>query len=156
ACQAEGLLDEAEARLREALGVAAGHDAVIECQVCIAFAALERRRGDEDAAWTWLERATRLAQGETSDVAHASVHQSTAAILEESGQIHDAEAHYAAARELYERVGDLHGLATVLNGLGIAAAAQGRAAEALDLYKRALALHETIGDTSGMAILLNN
>ncbi|MGB2953520.1 MAG: AAA family ATPase [Gaiellaceae bacterium] len=60
------------------------------------------------------------------------------------------------ALPIYEEIGDLVGLGTVLNNLGIEAYYEGRWQEALDLYERGRDARERSGDVIGVAASTNN
>jgi tetratricopeptide (TPR) repeat protein/tRNA A-37 threonylcarbamoyl transferase component Bud32 len=143
-----GRYREAEAPLREAIGLC---DARPEAGPCLALAStadLMQSRGDYAEAETLLRRA--LARAPAGSDSEASLRRDLANVLRDAWRLDEAEASYAQAMRYWTDGGDaLHlGLANAQAGLARLRAQQGRGAEARELAERALvALRRHYGDS---------
>jgi tetratricopeptide (TPR) repeat protein len=103
----------------------------------------------------WCERAIREAEIADEREALAHAHRLLGWAKAELGVV-DAEGHLRAALHIYEELGDLSGLSTVLNNLGMDAYFSGRWDEARDLYDRSRDARRKTGDEVNAAHGTNN
>jgi class 3 adenylate cyclase/tetratricopeptide (TPR) repeat protein len=126
-----------------------------EGRLAVAYGGVRVRQGKLREASTWLERgiASATAAGDDPTLAHAW---SLLATVHTDLGLPSDPVHRALPVTIYEALGDLVGLANVLNNLGIAAYFEGRWAEALSLYERSRVARERAGDVMGAATAANN
>ena len=112
-------------------------------------------QGKYREAIEWCRRAVSAAEavGALEPIAHASFIEDWAHV--ELGEL-ELATHSAQALEIYERIGELAGKATVLNNLGMFRYFEGRWNEALELYQQGRELHEQVGDTVDAAMGTTN
>ena len=79
-----------------------------------------------------------------------------AAALRQDGRAREAIEPIEQALEIYRRLGDPHGEAFTLNGLGLTQARLGDEAGAVDSYEKAVALLSELGDGHGAGRVLAN
>jgi len=86
----------------------------------------------------------------------ASLLVTTAAILEEAGDIPGAKARYEEAVPIYREIGDEAGMATVLNNLAIAQRNAGDYSDAHKTYEDSIAVSKKIGDQDSLMLAMGN
>ncbi|MDP8908361.1 MAG: tetratricopeptide repeat protein, partial [Chloroflexota bacterium] len=111
-------------------------------------------RGYAREGRTWLEHA--LARpGTPSSAARAKALEAAAELAEALADYRRAEALYGEALALRRALGDEHGVAVCLKGLGTIARAQGALDRATSLHEQAVALFRQFGDRREAASTLN-
>jgi class 3 adenylate cyclase/tetratricopeptide (TPR) repeat protein len=121
----------------------------------LAYAGVRFRQGRYGECVKWCRGALALAE-ELEDrrpLAHA--YYLLAHAYEFLGDA-ESERYRALALPIYEELGDLVGMANVLNNLGVAAYYEGNWPEALSLYQRSKEAREQAGDVVGAATQVNN
>ena len=113
------------------------------------------RQTNNEEAIRWLEAAAKHAEraGDRSALAHA--YYLLDAAHSDSGR-RDGLRYLGLARPIYEELGDLRGLGTVLSNLGIHAYYEGRWDDSLVLYQESRDAKERSGDVVGTVIQINN
>lgn len=148
-----GEYEAAEARLGEALDLAASLDDRVEAMVAIA--GIRNRQGDFAASAEWCRRAFEADPDETDERAIAHAHHlqvHNLLNLDEEGAAEEG----TRALAIYERLNHQLGIAKVLNNLGIGAYYVGDWDEAADLYARGRVAARAAGDPVTTALLDNN
>ncbi len=87
---------------------------------------------------------------------HAAVLLNYAILLQEEGEISEAEAVFTQARLLYEKIGNLEGQAQVLNAHGVMLHFQNRLMEAEIMYRAALDVLSGSGNLPLLGVILSN
>ncbi len=156
----EGELRERSARYVDALrwyrrGMQATDDPGCRLRLELAYAGVRFRQGRYDECAQWCEAALARANdlGDERALAHATyllhlVHTSTGSP--------ERRRFRTGAIEIYERLGDLMGLAKALNNLGIDAYYEGDWTAALNHWNRSRDAMCRVGDVAGTATLDNN
>jgi class 3 adenylate cyclase/tetratricopeptide (TPR) repeat protein len=161
----EGILRERAGSYEDALVVyeraladleAFGHaiDARLRAQLELAYAGVRHRQGRFADAVDWARRAAEHAEavGDRRELAHAYYLLDIA-----HTRLGRPDASYRdLALPMLEEVGDLRGLATALNNLGVDAYYDGRWEEALAAYRRGGELSRQAGDVVSGARATNN
>jgi class 3 adenylate cyclase/tetratricopeptide (TPR) repeat protein len=129
--------------------------AAVRAQLSVWYAAARRQQGRLREAIAWSLDAIREAEagGDRDALAHA--YRLLDWIYTEMGDPRAAEARERAL-SLYEELGDLAGIADVLNQLGMDAYFEGDWAASVAYYERSLEAAERIGDVVTTAVAINN
>ncbi|HUP87239.1 MAG TPA: adenylate/guanylate cyclase domain-containing protein [Acidimicrobiales bacterium] len=140
-----------------ALEGAAATDEVkrLRVRLLLSVADVRRRRGQTKVAMALADDAIRLAEaaGDRPGLAHAHslMHNVTSQLgVPERARYRDLPL------EVYEEIGDLRGLGSVLNNLGLEAVRDGRWDDARALYERAGEVYGRSGDVIGKGLTANN
>jgi tetratricopeptide (TPR) repeat protein len=163
----EGVLRERQGRYADALrwytrglqsldGVSNREDRIAhQIQLSLARAGVHFRQGHFAHAIEWASRAQKEAEaaGDRAGLAHAYYLLHTAHYSVGSP---DRIRYRELALPIYEELGDLVGMGTVLNNLGVDAYFEGRWDDALDLYRRGQDARERAGDVVNAAASVNN
>jgi len=126
-----------------------------QIQLSLARAGVHFRQGHFAHAIEWSSRAQKDAEavGDRPGLAHAYYLLHTAHYSLGSP---DRVRYRELALPIYEELGDLVGMGTVLNNLGVDAYFEGRWDDALDLYRRGQDARERAGDIVNAAASVNN
>jgi class 3 adenylate cyclase/tetratricopeptide (TPR) repeat protein len=132
-------------------GVAGESAAQQRAQLTVWYAAVRQAQGRHREAIRWARRAVDEAEaaGEQQALAHAYYLLDWA--LVDVGR-HEEAGYSEAALAIYRELGDLAGLATVLNNMAGFAYLGGRWAEALDRYRQAREASSRAGDAVNAAV----
>jgi len=129
--------------------------AAIRAQLSVWYAAARRQQGRVDEAIRWCEAAIKEAEASGDKEALAHAYRLLDWIYTETGDP-KSERFRRQALSLYEEVGDLAGLADVLNQLGMDAYFEGDWNASIDYYRRCQEAAEKIGDVVTTAVAINN
>ena len=86
----------------------------------------------------------------------ASVLVTTAAVLQEQGELALAQSRYEEALVIQRNTGDMGGVAVILNNLGNVYLARGNYAVAKKMYEESVSISREIGDQDGVVLALGN
>jgi predicted ATPase len=127
----------------------------LTAQLCISLSRFWYLRGYPSQGSQWLERLL-IHADELPKLSQAQL-LSTAAVLA-SGQANTTKVieYSEKALALHRELGNLRGIADVLNGLGVVALDRGDYQRADDIYSESLSLSRQLGDSWGAARALNN
>jgi class 3 adenylate cyclase/tetratricopeptide (TPR) repeat protein len=147
------LCDQALARL-DAAPEGPERDAV-RASIELDAGAVHYRETEDEEAIRDFEAAAKDAEraGDRATLAHA--YYLLDAAYTDSGSTEGVR-YLELARRIYEELGDVRGLGTVLSNLGIHAYYEGRWDDAIDLYRESREAKERSGDVIGAVIQVNN
>jgi class 3 adenylate cyclase/tetratricopeptide (TPR) repeat protein len=129
--------------------------AAIRAQLSVWYAAARRQQGRLDEAIRWSNAAISEAEIGRDKDALAHAYRLLDWIYTETGDPNSGRFR-SEALSLYEEVGDLAGLADVLNQLGMDAYFEGDWSASIDHYRRCQEAAEKIGDVVTTAVAINN
>jgi adenylate cyclase len=152
-----GRWNDAFARYHEARDLAERAGRTTE-QAALAGAVgdLHRRRGEFDAAETWIGRAREENAVLGNDAGVALMLHLEGTLCAQTGKFARATGLFHRALAIRERLGDAAATAKTLNNLGIVARSQGDIDTALAHYERSLAIRRQVNDRREIANSLNN
>jgi DNA-binding CsgD family transcriptional regulator/tetratricopeptide (TPR) repeat protein len=148
-------LETEHANLRAALGWALGGKLEIAQRICGALCLFWIMHGHLSEGRRWMEQVLRRSNPETIDQPIVGAHAKT---LIGAGMLAYHQADYGQATtlceqslRLYRHLGDQHGVATALHGLGRVASLGGPFTAARTLYEESLAIYRALDDQWSIA-----
>jgi len=111
--------------------------------------------GHLDEGRAWLEGLLER-KGTVATAVRAEALRGAGVLAVQQGELGSATALCAESLTLYRDLGDIRGIADMLNALANAAREQGDYARAMVLYEDSLARYRALEDTQGIAVALNN
>ncbi len=141
---------------QRALGLLGDDDAVLGIDGHHDLGGVLALMGDADAAEVQFSEMLRLAWRFDHPAKAGAAHSRLGRIQRQRGDFTRALAHFQAASVLFERAGDLRGVAGVLGDVGIVHWQRGAYNDALDRHGQALALRRSLGDPRSIALSLAN
>ena len=151
----KGTYDDAQTSFAQAAELA--HADGAECaRIQLQLGQLQWRRGRHADARETLEAAVRVGETVGADDIVAEGLKLIGNVLMMSGDRAEAQRYYERSLQLYERDGDVAGLANVHSNLAIVHRRMGRWDEALAELERSLVLRKRMGDPWGIGTVQNN
>lgn len=151
----KGTYDDAETSFAQA-GALARHDGAERARIQLQLGQLHWGRGRHADARKTLEAAVRAGEAAGADDIVAEGLKLIGNVLMMSGDRAEAQSYYERSLELYERHGDVAGLANVHSNLAIVHRRMGRWEEAIAELEQSLALRKRMGDPWGIGTVQNN
>lgn len=150
-------IDRMNADVRAALDWAFAHDCASARELCLDLVAFWNTRGYLAEGQRYLEAAATVeCKNDADSSARGRALANASALASAQGDQKTAAAHAGAARELFEKIGDLGGMADALRVLAGMYHNHGDDARAERVYREALALYKQIGNEMGRARALAN
>ena len=142
-------------RLERRVQAATVTDTVRRVALIRAMAEVLFAHGDKRAGIAELESAVPFLNARRDPASYEAVHLRLADHLDETFELGRSMAHYELALRSKETRGDLRGVTSVLNNIGIIRIKQGDVEGSLTLHERCLSIHRSLGDSSRVAAALN-